>query len=248
MTILLGDLCQTLDRMHEQGKCARFWLRDDDAVFPSKPLDRLIGVTADHGVPLVVAVIPAITGAPLAQRLCATPDVSIAVHGWAHLNHAPATQKKQELGAHRPVPVVLAELSEGLSTLHGLYGAQCLPMLVPPWNRIDPEVVQGLAGIGYRGLSVFGPEKPGPLVMLNTHVDLIDWRGTRGGRTDAALVADLQQALAAGIPDIGLLTHHLVHDAQAWDFLARLLAVTANHPACQWRKASDILHDRAALL
>jgi hypothetical protein len=248
MTKPLLDLGQTLDRMHAQGQIARFWLRDDDAEEPTPALDRLIAVTGKYDVPCLLAVIPAWTGAALAQRLETAPHIAVAVHGWAHQNHAPVTEKKRELGLHRPLPVVLAELAQGLATLQNLHGARCLPLLVPPWNRIDASVIMGLPGIGYQGLSVFGPEKPAPLAMLNTHVDLVDWQGTREGRTDAALVADIHKALAAGIADIGFLTHHLVHDAKAWDFLDRLFALTANHPGCSWRKSCDILHDRAALL
>ncbi len=241
------DLRHTLDQLYENGQTARFWLRDDDAEVPSAALEKLIDMTDEQGVPCLLAVIPAKTGQALAQRLESAPHIDVAVHGWAHQNYALPTEKKQELGSHRPLQVVLGDASQGLGVLQALYGNRCVPLMVPPWNRIDAEVVKGLYDIGYSGLSVFGPEEPGRLARLNTHFDLIDWRGTRGGREDTALVHDLKNALAAGIPDIGFLTHHLVHDAQAWRFLNQFLALSANHPACIWRAASNILHDRAGL-
>lgn len=244
MTQPLDQLHNTLDTLHANGKTARFWLRDDDAENPGAALDHLIALTFEHKVPCLLAVIPSGTDEALAAHLTNAGHVTIAPHGWSHRNHAPRTDKKRELGPDRPLANISAELFEGLTKLQALYGPRCLALLVPPWNRIDDTVISALPGIGYKGLSVFGPEKPGPLPILNTHVDLIDWKGTRGGRTDKALVKDLQTALALGIRDIGFLTHHLVHDSQAWDFLARFLALTAVHPACEWRCARNILHER----
>jgi hypothetical protein len=107
-----------------------FWLRDDDATVPSAALDRLLGM----GVPLTLAVIPAHTGADLAQRLLDAAHVSVAVHGWAHVNHAGPGEKSQELGTHRSVAVVLDEVRQGFARLEGLYPAQFCPVLVPPWD------------------------------------------------------------------------------------------------------------------
>jgi hypothetical protein len=213
-----------------------FWLRDDDATMPSAALDRLLGM----GVPMTLAVIPAHTGADLAQRLLNAAQVSVAVHGWAHVNHAGPGEKSQELGAHRPLAVVLDEVREGFARLSGLYPAQFCPVLVPPWNRIAPALVAGLPGMGFCALSVFGPEKAAALPEVNTHVDIIDWRGTRGGRTEAAVFADLARAVDRGGP-VGVLSHHLVHDAQAWAVLERVLEMTRDHPRCRWVGLWDLV-------
>lgn len=104
------------------------------------------------------------------------------MHGWNHQSHAGPGEKKQELGGHRPAAIVLEELRHGLAKLRGLYGEQLLPMLVPPWNRIDKALLPALPGLGFTALSVFGREKRGAvLALLNTHVDVMDWRGTRVG-------------------------------------------------------------------
>lgn len=232
-----GDVLRALDAA---GAPVEFWLRDDDATVPGAALDRLLAMTADHGVPVTLAVIPAPAGAVLAARLVRETHVTVAVHGWAHVNHAGPGEKAQELGAHRPLAEVTGELRQGLDRLAHLFPAQVCPVLVPPWNRIAPEVIAALPGLGFAGLSVFGPEKDAGLPVVNTHVDLIDWRGTRGGRADDALFADLAQAMARGGP-VGVLTHHLVHDAQAWAFLKRLFALTQGHPACRWVGLPDLL-------
>ncbi|MCA0272362.1 MAG: polysaccharide deacetylase family protein [Proteobacteria bacterium] len=235
---------QALDRRAAEGRPARLWWRDDDAVEPTAALDRMLLLSQTWQVPLALAAIPARTGAPLAERLQGENLTTVAVHGWAHRNHAPSGEKKAELGAHRPAPVVLAELAQGFDTLRGLHGPRLAPVLVPPWNRISPDVVAGLPALGFRALSVYGPPKPAPLAVINTHVDLIDWHGTRGGRPADALYAELARELARpGDDPIGILGHHLVHDAAAWSFLESLFELTRGHPGCRWTSLDQLLKD-----
>ncbi|MBL8583754.1 MAG: polysaccharide deacetylase family protein [Rhizobiaceae bacterium] len=243
-------LVKELARWEEAGRVAEFWLRDDDAVEPTPALDRLLDLTGRFAVPVCLAVIPAYTGGPLAERLAQAPQASVAVHGWSHANHASPAEKKQELGPHRPPEAVLSELSLGLERLTRLYGGRVDPVLVPPWNRIHRSVAGRLPEAGFAALSVFGPERPGPLPMLNTHVDLIDWHGTRGCRDHSVLAAELAaqigRAFAGRARFAGLLTHHLVHDTSAWEFLERLAAITSAHPACVWLHTHELL-PRSAL-
>ena len=142
---------------------APFWLRDDDAVLPTDALDRLLDLTERYSVPSLLAVIPARTGEALRHGCTESPHVSVAIHGWAHTNHAPADQKKQELGSHRPAAQVLAELGEGREKLARLHGRHVVSILVPPWNRIDAALLPQLVGLGFEPLSVYGPPKPSPL-------------------------------------------------------------------------------------
>lgn len=228
------SLLRALDLRAVNGTPAQLWLRDDDAVAPTAALDHLIDLTEAASVPVTLAVIPAHSGQALANRLAAAKGASVAVHGWSHSNHAPASEKKQELGAHRPVSDVTGELARGFDHLAGLHGDQFTQVLVPPWNRIAPQVVARLPALGFKALSVFGPEAASPLPMFNTHVDVIDWRGTRAGRPDDVLMQEIAQAMLRSDAPIGLLTHHLVHDAQVWGFLERLFALTADHPGCRW--------------
>ncbi|MGL6208399.1 MAG: polysaccharide deacetylase family protein [Paracoccaceae bacterium] len=228
-----APLLQELDRWAERGEQARFWLRDDDAVTVTPALERLLSLS----VPMTLAVIPARAEASLAMHLADEPGVEVAVHGWSHVNHAAAGAKSAELGADRPAAQVLAELAVSLDWLEGLFGEKALRALVPPWNRIAPAVVAGLPDLGFTVLSVFGPEAAGQPKRINTHVDLIDWRGSRGGRPVELLVSELVARLKliegrAG--HVGLLSHHLVHDTAAWAFLEGLMAATRAHRGCEW--------------
>ncbi|OQP84241.1 polysaccharide deacetylase [Rhizobium rhizosphaerae] len=234
-------LLRELDRWHARGAVAPLWLRDDDAVSATPALERLVEQTERFSVPVTLAVIPADEEPSLRNLVASEPHVSVAVHGWRHADHAAPGVKKQELGPERPAETVLAELSSGLGRLRAHYGAHLLPVLVPPWNRIDAALLPALPGLGFQALSVYGREKPGPIPAINTHVDLIDWHGTRGGRPPERLFAEIAARLSeiAGTgATMGLLTHHLVHDAAAWSFLETLFKVTAAHPACRWEPLS----------
>ena len=138
-----------------------------------------------------LAVIPAHAGEQLAARLATEPHVSVAVHGWAHENHAPDGEKKQELGPHRPAEIVLAELSRAKAVIDRLFGGQAAARsgaaLEPDRGRLLPA----LGEIGFAALSVFGKAKPAPIAIVNTHVDIIDWHGGRGGKDHGVLVLEL---------------------------------------------------------
>lgn len=235
---MMDRLRRTLDARALSAQPATLWLRDDDAVMPTPALDRLFDL-ARSGVPLTVAVIPERTGEALAQAVAGVPGIEVAQHGWSHANHARAGEKKQELGAHRPVGAVMDEVSQGFARLAALHGPRFVPLMVPPWNRIAPQVAAALPGAGFRALSVYGPARPGPLAQVNTQVDLIDWRGSRGGKDAGALEAEIVTALETG--PVGLLTHHMVHDAAAWRFLEALVGATMGHPGCRWVPVSTML-------
>jgi len=237
-------LVSELDHWQRAGRIADFWLRDDDAVEPTPALARLLELTTRHAVPVTLAVIPQHTGAALAASLNSAPLANVAVHGWSHRNFAGQGEKKQELGAHRPAETVRAELKAGLAHLQALHGSRFIPVLVPPWNRIAGSLIPELPGLGFAALSVFGMEKPAPLPMINSHVDLMDWHGSRGARDPGALIADIVNRLRQmfdGGGRMGFLSHHLVHDLSGWDFLDGLLACTLAHPACRWRALADML-------
>jgi len=242
----LDLLMNALDRAAGDGKRLLFWLRDDDAVEPTEQLEKLLKITSSSGVPLTLASIPANATPALAERIESAPHVSVAIHGWSHENHASAGEKKQELGLHRGRAVAIEEIEAGLARIRELFGQCGVALLVPPWNRIDPALLPTLGTMDFRALSVFGPEKrSAPIPLLNTHVDIIDWKGNRGGRSADVLFTETAQRIAQltdhPLDTIGVLTHHLVHDAAAWDFLERLFDRTMEHPACCWMRSEDVL-------
>lgn len=238
---------QTLDAYARDGRTTQLWLRDDDAIEPTEALSRLLDLSTRWNAPMTIAAIPADATDALAGLLKTLPTISVAVHGWDHANHAPSPEKKQELGLHRGEATVLTRLTDGLARINSLFGERAVPLLVPPWNRIAAGLIPHLPEIGYEALSVFGPERDDtPLPLVNTHVDIIDWKGTRGGRPMDILYAEaaahLQMATASQVP-LGILTHHLVHDEAAWRFLDDLCKLTDGHPACRWVSVRELVRE-----
>ncbi|MEO7940635.1 MAG: hypothetical protein ABIR55_18585, partial [Burkholderiaceae bacterium] len=198
-------------------------------------------------VPLALAVIPLdVQPQVLLQK---GHGVWLLQHGCDHTNRAGAGEKKTEFPFAEPVDHALARLQHGWAQLQGPAAVQ---VLVPPWNRIGSAALPGrLAQAGYRGLSRFGARARDSglagLVQVNTHVDIIDWHGTRGFvGEDQVLQAALAhlQARREGRVDpqeaTGWLTHHLVHDAACWDFLARLFAFCREQGTVVWQDADRL--------
>lgn len=235
-------LAREVDAWRAGGREVTLWWRDDDATGPSPALARLLALRPD--CPLGLAVIPAAAKASLAGEL--TDAVDVLVHGFAHANHAPAGARKSEYPAARAAP---DELRAGRERLEDLFGAQVLPIFVPPWNRMGEDAAAVLPAAGYALLSGYRGRPEGPLPRLDTHVDLVDWRGGRRFAGADAVLGTLVDMLAArrGANDLrptGVLSHHLVHDLAAWRFLEDLLAWTGEAPGVRWMRPRDALRGR----
>lgn len=233
-------LLAELDRWTTAGKRLDLWLRDDDATIPSDQLDRLAVLSERFAIPVLLASIPLLARETLARRLETAPLLRPCQHGAWHRNHAPAGEKKSEFGLHRPLPEILGEISVGQQRLRDLFGSSFLPVFVPPWNRIHPEIAAELPGFGFAGLSCFRNftlgSAGGPR-LVNTELDLIDWHNGRVGRQPIDLLAEIVQLLALRRMNpepsqpFGLLLHHHDHDSAAWEALTNLLALLSGHAA-----------------
>ena len=244
MTAAWNALQTEVMRWRDAGKLVDFWWRDDDACKPSAAFDRLIGLAQSMQLPLAVAVVaegldPEILTAPLASAY-------VMQHGADHGNRAALGEKKTEFPADEPVEQALARLYSARVAIESAAPGHIVRVLVPPWNRISSAaLLAALPAAGYLGLSRFGPrrmrhEVPG-LVQVNTHVDIIDWRGRRGFAAEEIVLAQALghlQAKRLGQADsmepTGWLTHHAVHDEACWDFLQRLMSTTSSWDAVRW--------------
>lgn len=188
-----------LDAWEAEGLTLPVWWRDDDAVEPTEPLERLLERAEAVRAPIAIASIPTGATAALAERLARDPRVCVLIHGWRHVSHAPAGEKKAEFGAHRPVETMREEAAQALETIERVFDGQMVRCFVPPWNRVAPEVVEGLAGLGYRSLSTFtprsAPEAAPGLAQLNTHVDPIDFGETARLKDPGLLARRIAEAL-----------------------------------------------------
>jgi predicted deacetylase len=245
-------LTEELDRWASAGRTAYFWWRDDDAVATTPALERLIGLHRISAVPLALAIIPAQAKPGLAERLRNEPNIAALQHGWAHQNHAAPAEKKSEFPNKRSINERLADMSAGHECLQNLLAPdQLQPVFVPPWNRLAPDTLPAMPGLGYAAVSAYQARQsywaaPG-LAVLNTHIDPIDWHSNDNGaaaeRSLAAACLHLR-AMRAGeqhLQPLGLLTHHLRHDEAIWAFTDQFLSRTAAHPAVRWLDVSAAL-------
>ena len=238
-----ADLDRELAAWEQAGRTPALWWRDDDAAAPTPALDRLLGLQGKSGVPLCLAIIAEPAGEALARRITESTGVSAAVHGFGHVNHAPSGEKKSEYGRHRPMEVMTAEIAKAWEKVHSLCGERAVPAFVPPWNRMSDDLLPRLPALGLRAISRKAPRPAGEpvrgLTVADVHVDIVDWRGSRTFIGKAAALGQLIAQLRAnrsadGAGPVGLLTHHLVMDEPAWDFLARLFGGTAEKPRVRW--------------
>jgi len=241
-----------LDAWAKGDRVVDLWWRDDDAQWPTPALQRLLKLSAGTATPLTLAVVPKGAEAALAHMVETAPGVTVVQHGYSHVNHAGAHGKKAELATGRPAEDALADLIRGRRRLAHLFGGRFHAVLAPPWNRIDPHLVAALPGAGICGLSAFGARRSAEpvagLTQSNCHVDIVDWRGSRGFVGEDAALAALVDHLARrrrGEVDVveatGILTHHLVIDEACWAFLSSLIERTQAHPAVRWLAVEEVL-------
>jgi len=242
-------LTTELDAWAASGKIADLWWRDDDAVDVGSKLDKLISTTETTG--LLLAVIPAHATVELAKAVKAVSHVKAAQHGYAHINHAERNQGlgAWELGLHRGEQAVLDELDLGRARLETLFENDFIPVIVPPWNRMDPALLAPVVARGYRGVSRFGSRdasmQSDDFTMVNSHCDPIRWKNGAEFKGELKTINQLVEHLHArrsGTVDAaeptGYLTHHIVMSDDSWAFSEQLAVHINDHPAARW--CSDV--------
>jgi hypothetical protein len=241
-----SELTAHLDWFAERGQKARFWWRDDDAIEPTEDLDRLLAIANAHNVDVALAVIPKDATKALAERLKDEPHAVVLQHGWQHKNfqRKDLGEKAAELGSRRDPDELTAQLAEGKARLEALFGDKFVPAVVPPWNRIAPEISRRLPGIGLTGLSTFTWHHFPRDGQLQSHVDIIKWKKDRRfiGWESARLRLDLQLCRRRTNPSepIGILSHHLAHEDGCYEFLDRFLEIAAHHPGAEWPPVKEL--------
>lgn len=242
-------LNQELSEFAQTRGSIRFWWRDDDASEYGDELNRLLRLSRDYKIPLALAVIPGRLKENLVSELMGE-STDVLQHGCHHVNLASAQEKKCEMLLQNSVIDCLPEFR---SFLKDTFENRFTSILVPPWNRIAEQLLPRLKDMGFVGVSTFKSrveESMFGLKFINTHIDIVDWKGTRGFAGEERILADIVNALKLrrsrtrdSHEPIGLLTHHLDHDELCWDFIERLFDFTQNHSSVRWERIHQLLEE-----
>lgn len=241
-----AGLTAHLDWFAERGLKARFWWRDDDAIEPTPALDRLLDIANTYQIEVGLAVIPEPATQALADRLRNEPYAKVLLHGYRHKNYQRKDlgEKAAELGTRRDPAEAIDELRQGKARLEQMFGDSFIPALVPPWNRMTPEIGRGAAAIGLAGRSSFNWFHEAEPHWLQTHIDMIKWKKGRRfiGWRSSAMRFDLQLTRRRNSPaePIGILSHHLAMEEDSFRFLEEVHAITSAHPGAEWPPIHDL--------
>lgn len=249
--IAWSKLQQELDLWTESGSTATFWWRDDDAAEETPQLRKLDALSRDTKVPVSLAVIPSGLHDSLPQFLHQRDNFIALQHGYSHRNYALKGTKKIELGGDRSSEEIKVELVTGRYLLDAKFGEQFIPVLVPPWNRIESRIYPTLGSAGFSGVSsMWARETAYPvkgLLKVNTHLDPVDWRQGRGFIGESNAIGQIYQHLSSRrlvggdiAEPTGILTHHLVQSDKVWAFCRTLFDLLNRHPAVRWLDAREI--------
>ncbi|MCK5911010.1 MAG: polysaccharide deacetylase family protein [Caulobacter sp.] len=212
------------------GRAPVLWWRDDDARAPSEALDRLLALSRGHAAPLTLAAIVSPHLDALVRRVEVEPTVEIAVHGFKHINRQPAGRGFGEVVPEDSLEWVRAQLRAIVMAFHKA-GAQPT-LFVPPWNNLQPRLIEALGDSSITAVSAFDQARgvSQGVARLDAHLDVLRWKGGARFRGRWRFLTRMRRLMAQRRVSenwdepIGLLTHHLDHDAATWAFLDQFLA------------------------
>lgn len=240
----LSELRRELREWKLAGKKARFWWRDDDAISDTPELRRLLSLAAQTGAVVGLAVIPDQADATLAE-LVATAPCCVWQHGWCHnWQHQQGDQSysQGEFGEGRDLESMMIDAHNGQLALNRKFGETGWQRIfVPPFHALSFKFKMLLPSLGYTGLSAGHPLTPPIFTVpeVNAEFDLMNWPKRKFIGSDLMtklLVEHLELRRQKQIPadaPIGLLSHHLAFDEDAWQFLTKLLHLLKIHDAAE---------------
>ena len=245
-------LNQELDQWQKDGRTAIFWWRDDGAGKLNNQLDRLLKLRKKLDISIALSAIPTLVDNLFWSRLSHEESIEILQNGYSHYNFADTYEAKTELNGTRPIEHILADLAVGMQKR--AQHPKALPVLVPPWNHIAPQLIPLLPEIGYCGLSSLGP-RPSPMLpptlkQNNVHIspfgnlnnkDTHTFLGTQLSISKAIInLKDTRTKKNNGRDIIGLLSQHDIQDEDTWVFIEKFITYTKYHQAVKWTSASDV--------
>ncbi len=235
LDILIGD-CIRAGCERADGKAAGYiFFRADDVAVPGRQFSQMMELFAAYGVPLSLAVVPAVLTQPRWQYLNGFEKMNPGrwcwhQHGWRHINHE-TEGKKQEFGGARATAAIKRDLAHGKKRLEMLMEDRFFPVFTPPWNRCSRDTLNVLKELGYAAVSRSSGSKalpPSGLPDYYVNVDLHTRKERHPTEGWKNLFAELKQAFAQ--KHCGIMIHHRMMNTAAFDFLEILLEKLVETP------------------
>ena len=209
------------------------FFRDDDVGWRDDRLRDLLGLFAELGLPLDLAVIPAALDSCTARELLRRIERSegrlgVHQHGYAHVNHEPDGQLKCEFGSARRREDQLRDIATGRELLGRLLGPAVEPIFTPPWNRCTRATGGCLMELGFETLSREGSAAPLDTPGLRELPVSVDWHKRRhGARVPFETIAAIAAAAVERGGPVGVMLHHAEMDRSQLKTAAELLTTLA---------------------
>jgi hypothetical protein len=212
----------------------RVFFRADDIGEVDSGFRYMIQAFKDAEASLGLAVVPSWLDRAkwrLLLQVCPEDDLwAWHQHGYRHLNFEPSG-KKNEFGAARPAEEQRRDLAAGFKRLDEIMGRRFTPIFTPPWNRMSPDALSALPGLGFKAVSRSldaSPEAPDGLRELPVRVDLHTRKEPDAKAAWRAMHGELKKGLAAGL--CGVMLHHQLMNQAGVEYLAALLGALKRHP------------------
>lgn len=235
----------------DAGQPVRVFFRADDVAVPGVNFNRMMGLFAGYGAPLSLAVVPAWLTPERWNYLRAFEKKCVPArwcwhqHGWRHANHE-VGGKKQEFGDARSTAQISRDLLRGKLRLEQIMAEAFYPAFTPPWNRCSAATLQSLKKLGYTAVSRSRgskPVSPRGLPDYYVNVDLHTRRERAPSSGWQNLMGELEQAAASRF--CGIMIHHQLMNAAAFEFLDKLLKALISHSGFRLLNFRDLVEHGA---
>ena len=233
----MTELHHTLDLLQSQQRRINVFFRDDDVDEDEPTLRQMLKVFVEHETPVSLEIIPARLTSAGAQRLRedhrSWPGlIELDQHGWQHLNHEP-TGRKCEFGVSRTYAQQWNDIRAGKTILEDAFAEAFFPAFTPPWNRCTADTLRALEKCGFGVLSRSDRERPAQgfrFQEISITLDLYQWKTGAVMKAPTVVLSELCEQLKTR-DTVGMMLHHKVMDATAFELLKSLVVALRSHPA-----------------
>jgi hypothetical protein len=243
MTAVLDQVREELELWAAARSTASFWWRDDDAAEDGPHLRRLADVASRWRIVPALAVVPERVNRSVVERLSRI-ECCIWQHGWGHHFHTDG-----EFGDSRDIGRMSADAVAGQLAMDRTFGPRGWQrVFVPPNHCLSMRFKTLLPALGYLGVSAGIPLTPRlrHVPEVNAEIDVMDWPRQRILSAEDLADAVLRQLIPRRLRQlpldmpVGILTHHLVFDAEAWELTTELFRLLAGHRAARFVRADTL--------